>query len=166
MKKLVLFLTAIAVGCFCVQAQTVTFTNPDIKVEFKRCICSGRTMYVDFVMTNWSGKDMTGRRTDKENMYSYADAYFTAAFDDEGNVYKPAYGITSVRIGAEVFRGMDGGSFALPSEIPVKIRVNLTDVDEFATEISLLKLTFRSMDPDTPYGVAMLEAKHIPIVRQ
>lgn len=166
MKRIFLLISLYLTGFVCMNAQNVTFTNPEIEVVFKRCICSGPSAYIDLVMTNYSGKEMTGSSIASENMADYA-SYYTAAYDDEGNVYKPGSGMASVRIGDDNFvPSLAQRAFALPSEVPVKVRVYLKNVDEFAAEITLLKMNFRGLDPSTPYGVSLLEVRNIPIMRQ
>ena len=166
MKRILFVITLLFGGLFSISAQTMSFTNPEIQVRFKRCICSGSSAYVDLLMTNYSGKDMTGDSFAAENMAGY-ESYVTAVYDDEGNVYKPHYGIASVTIGGESFIPSGAShSFLLPADVPVKIRVHLKGVDQFAAELVLLKMNFRNLDPATPYGASLLEVRNIPIIRQ
>lgn len=166
MKKTLLIITLLLACTFCIKAQTVSFTNPDIEVKFRRCICSGSSAYVDLVMTNYSGMDMTGVSLASEAMAGY-ESYVTVVYDDEGNVYKPHYGISSVSIGGDSFMpSLAGRNFLLPAEVPVKIRIYLKGVDEFATELTLLRMNFRQLDPGTDFGASLLEARNLPITRQ
>lgn len=147
-------------------AQSVTFSVPGIEITYKRCIATGTSAYIDFVMTNWTGKEIQGLSLSSEVMAGYEE-YVTVVYDDEGNIYKPGSGISSVKIADDTFTpSLSARPFALPSEVPVKFRVRLTNVDEFAAEFKLLKMNFRGLDEGTVYGVSLLQIRDIPIIRQ
>ena len=159
MKRLLLFV-AVALSVAVASAQSVKFSAPDVEVKFKRCIAMGSNAYIDLVMTNWTGKDL--------NPYCYNRVsldgvnHFTSAYDDEGNMYK-GFTNLSVLVGGE---NVSNGRFAFPREIPVKIRVYIKNLNEYASEIKLLKLAFIGMVPTDYYGYAVLEIRGIPITRQ
>ena len=157
MKRLALILlfTLFAMSGY---AQTIKLNAPDVEIKFKRCIASGGSAYVDLVMTNWSGKEIRGERVWKEPMNSY-DNYYTAVYDDEGNMYRH----DSLSFS---FAGESSNSFYAPCEIPIKVRIYIRNLDEYASEIKLLKMAFRGMPSAEPYGAALLEIRDIPITRQ
>ena len=165
MKKLSLLLVAMTIA-LSAYAQSITFSVPGIEVTYRRCIGSGTSAYVDFIMTNWTGEEIQGSSLSSEAMAGYEN-YVTVAYDDEGNVYRPGSGISSVKIGDDIFTpSLAARPFALPVGVPVKFRVRLSNVDEFATEFKLLKMNFRGLDEGTDYGVSRLEIRDIPITRQ
>ena len=160
MKRLFLLVVAalfVAMG----YAQTVKSTVPDVDVKFKRCIASGNTAYIDLLITNWTNKEISAMCVGQENMSGYTH-FYTAAYDDEGNVYK--YG-GNLKI---TISGEDSlyHHFSLPCEIPVKIRVYINNLSKYAREFSMLKVAFRGVSPVAPYGAALLEIRGIPITRQ
>lgn len=165
MKKLILILTTLLVASAS-YGQSIKFSVPGIEVTYKRCIATGTSAYVDFIMTNWTGKEIQGTSFSEENMYGYEN-YCTVVYDDEGNIYRPGGGMASVTIGDDTFvPSLASRRFALPSGVPVKFRVRLINVDEFATELTLLKMNFRELDEGTTYGASLLEIRNIPISRQ
>lgn len=160
MKRLFLLVVAVlfvAAG----YAQSIKFTVPDVDVKLKRCIASGNTAYIDLVITNWTNKEISAMCVGEESMANFAH-FYTAAYDDEGNVYK--YG-KNLKI---TISGEDSlyHRFSLPCEIPVKIRVYINNLSKYAREFSMLKVAFRGVSPVEPYGVALLEVRGIPITRQ
>ena len=159
MKRLALILlfTLFAMSGY---AQTIKLNAPDVEIKFKRCIASGGSAYVDLVMTNWSGKEFSGLLTHQEQMASASyDNYYTAVYDDEGNMYRH----NSLSFS---FAGESSYSFYAPCEIPIKVRLYIRNLDEYASEIKLLKMAFRGMPSAEPYGAALLEIRDIPITRQ
>lgn len=160
MKRLFLLVVAVlfvVIG----YAQSVRFTVPDVDVKLKRCIASGNSAYIDLVVTNWSDKDIRAFCMDKEPMANYSH-FYTAAYDDEGNVYKLKVKM-SISISGE---DVTYDHFNLPREIPVKIRLYIKNLSEYAHEFKLLKVAFRGVSPVDPYGAASLEVRGIPITRQ
>ena len=157
MKRLALILlfTLFAMSGY---AQTIKFNAPDVEFKFKRCIASGGSAYVDLVMTNWSEKEFRGSITHREVMESY-DNYDTAVYDDEGNMYR----LDSLSFS---FAGESSNYFYAPCEIPIKVRIYIRNLDEYASEIKLLKMAFRGMPSAETYGLALLEIRDIPITRQ
>ncbi len=160
MKRLLLFV-AVALSVAVASAQSVKFSAPDVDVKFKRCIATGNNAYIDVVITNWMGKDVNAYCITKESMANYGH-HFTAAYDDEGNMYRP-FSEISILVGGE---NVLSDHFYLPREIPVKLRVYIKNLNEYASEIKLLKIAFRSISPADSYGAALLELRSIPITRQ
>jgi hypothetical protein len=101
-------------------------TEPDLKIEFKRCIARNGVAYIDFSITNTSRKD-----TKMEFYHSGVTIY-----DNEGSIYRDAYvgtTNTSVRVGI----------IDIPSEIPYGLRVVVREgFDPSTTEIKLLKVGY------------------------
>lgn len=164
MRRFFLFAVLLCAAFSMAEAQpSIKFDNPEISFRFKRCICSGNTAYVDFLIMNNSSGELSSRIMDEEPCDANG---YTAAYDDEGNVYRADGGKLAVRIAdSDPFYRVDY-SFNLPMGVPVKMRVTLTGVDEFATMLPLLKIAFRGMETVRAYGIAYLEVRDIPIVRQ
>lgn len=159
--KRFLLLIAVMFSVAITSAQTTKFYGvPDVEVKVKRCVASAGTAYIDLVFTNWMNKDVSAIFWEQEHMVGF-DNYFTAAYDDEGNVYKMNSNL-KIKVGeSESWAGLK-----LPREVPVKVRVYLSKFDEYAQKINMLKIAFRNMSPVDPYGVACLEVRNISVTRQ
>lgn len=147
---------------------TITFDNPDITFTFKRCTCSGKIAYIDFLVTNNTESDCNGYVKYDEEKCAGFPGYYTAAYDDEGNIYtahSEICKISKINIAGASPSYIDNYLFNLPVGVPVKMRVTLSGVDEYAAEITLLKITFRNMRSPNVYGIALMEARNIPITR-
>lgn len=134
----------------------------DIDIKVKRCVVSGTQGYIDLVFTNHTGafiKDIKVQSSetclDRNNE--------TVVYDDEGNVYKYAYqgGIRKI-----IFGGDDSQfNFTnLPEDVPVKMRIELEDISEYATEFTMLNIAFRNISSHY-YGVGSVTFRNIPITR-
>ena len=159
MKRLC-YLVILAILPISVFAQSVSFTNPDIEVKFKRCICTGTVAYIDLLMTNYSGETMTPYCGGLDKAYA-PDHLFTRVYDDEGNEYIP-----NVKIGNDYHQFGVGFTFQLPEEVPVKVRVTVKNVDKYATEFTLLTIGFANVGTNLSYDEGCLKIKKIPITRQ
>lgn len=145
MKKISFFalLMLLSLG---IEAQVkVKSPHPDIKVKFLRCIESGGTAVIEFTVNNLSNQD-------KELNLSSCCGYSTS-YDDEGNLYEDANIQISERIGPAI-------SIVFPSNIPVKCKLHIEKISQYATEFSkatlglLLRGEYKS-----------IEFFNIPIVR-
>lgn len=169
LSRVIVFVSVLFSSMFLAQAQeSISFSNPDISFEFKRCTSSGATAYIDFLVTNNSDSDINGDLLTGAEPCSGFEGYYTAAYDDEGNVYRcqdQNYKIAGIAIGGSASLYGSGFRFDLPKGIPVKMRVTLTGLDQYATKISLMKITFRDMKTPAVYGIALLEARGLPITR-
>ena len=134
----------------------------DIDIKVKRCVVSGAQGYIDLVFTNHTGafvKDVMVQSSetclDKNNE--------TIVYDDEGNVYKYTYkgGIYNI-----IFGGESGqyNMVNLPEDVPVKMRIELENVSEYATEFTMLNIAFRNISSHY-YGVGSVTFRNIPITR-
>ena len=134
----------------------------DIDIKVKRCVVSGSQGYIDLVFTNNTGefiKNVVVQSSetclDKNNE--------TIVYDDEGNVYKYTYqgGIYKITFGGE------SGQYNmvnLPEDVPVKMRIELENVSEYATEFTMLNIAFRNISSHY-YGVGSVTFRNIPITR-
>lgn len=133
MKKLILiilgFLTCItAFG----QVKCVS-SNVDFEMSYKRTIVSNNAVIVDFLITYYGN----GSRE-----FSIEEGNTTIVYDDEGNIYRgyTTAGNTPTNIFANI--GNSGSNkVVLQSEVPVKVRLTIKDVDEYATLFPKMELS-------------------------
>ena len=142
------------------------YTPIDLEVKVKRCVVSGTQGYIDLVFTNYTGMHMSGVWVWIHYSLSNIENTTTAAYDDEGNVYyyessknKDIYQIT--------FGGGKGfyNSADLPEEVPVKMRIDLQNISEFATEFTMLNLVLGHVSSVGVDGVGTITFRNIPITR-
>ena len=134
----------------------------DMDIKVKRCVVSGAQGYIDLVFTNHTGafvKDVMVQSS--ETCLSKNNE--TIVYDDEGNVYRYTYkgGIYNIMFGGE------SGQYNmvnLPEDVPVKMRIELENVSEFATEFTMLNIAFRNISSHY-YGVGSVTFRNIPITR-
>ena len=136
-----MLLTALSVNA---QVKVVS-PHPDVKVKFLRCIESGGTAVIEFTVNNLSNQDQ------EFTILGYNN--YSTAYDDEGNLYEDANIQISDRIGPAI-------SIVFPSNIPVKCKLHIEKISQYATEFSkatlglLLRGEYKS-----------IEFFNIPIVR-
>ena len=134
----------------------------DVDIKVKRCVVSGSQGYIDLLFTNYTGEfikkvvvQSSETCLDKNNE--------TIVYDDEGNVYKYTYGggIYKITFGGESsqYNGTN-----LPEDVPVKMRIELEGISEYATEFTMLNIAFRNISSHY-YGVGSITFRNIPITR-
>ena len=134
----------------------------DVDIKVKRCVVSGSQGYIDLLFTNYTGEfikkvvvQSSETCLDKNNE--------TIVYDDEGNVYKYTYGggIYKITLGGESsqYNGTN-----LPEDVPVKMRIELEGISEYATEFTMLNIAFRNISSHY-YGVGSITFRNIPITR-
>ena len=166
MKKIILSFALLLCMCVGAFAQTKVVANGPIGIDwkFKRSFMNGTTLVVDLVMENNTGKDVRGVVT-----YSFSSKNGMVklkAYDDEGNVYP------GNAVGENKFSGKMG-SVALnnwetiPKNNLVKIRLQIADIDEYATLLKTLIVPVMIMTNGTS-GQENCELKvtNIPIPRE
>lgn len=169
MKKLFLSLALLSCMCIGANAQTkVIFNNGPVGLnwKFKRSFIQGTTLVVDFVIENNTGKDMSCQIA--SSVSAYIGNLELKAFDDEGNVYN------SSRFQYESkFSGKIGGKNSLyewetiPRDNLVKVRLQIADIDEFATKIKMLTIPVGVSDNvGIGDGYCELRVTNIPIPRE
>lgn len=139
-----------------------TFIDLDIKV--KRCVVSGTQGYIDLVFTNNTGKHMSNVWVN--NYSSLVDRTTTAAYDDEGNVYY-YHSNKNHNIYQITFGGGTGlyNSVDLPEDLPVKMRIDIQNISEYATEFTMLNLVLYNVSSVGLDGVGTVTFRNIPITR-
>ena len=168
MKRILLAFAAMFAFTFSISAQpSVSFENPDIVFKFKRCVSVGNIAYLDFIITNIGSKELV-----PTVLYDGIQVHSkeTKIYDDEANMYEAEYGrehtIQKIDIAGQAPDGIKDFDFNLPVGVPLKMRITLAGVDEFATELSLVKVHFLGMNTPKSYGYAFLQARNLPITRQ
>lgn len=159
MKRLFTFLFALVAFSSLAQTQVRIINEaPGIDYEFKRCICNGKSAFIDMTITNNRSKDFTN---------VCFEGLSLVAYDDEGNVYKNGddsdgeHKITKVSVGANSFYPNWGAGetmgFDIPEDITLKIRISFVGVDSYATMFKRV---------DMVIGGAKLSLRDVPITRE
>lgn len=165
MKRFIFTVIALFFATLTFSQTTIKFAYPEIEFKFKRCICSGSTAYIDFTILNNTKQDVKGILDYDGNPYN---GIFPAAYDDEGNVYRTRgelYQISRIDIAEQSFPQPQPYSFLLPAGIPVKMRVTLSGVDEYAAKFTMLKILFREFYRSGWSDYTPVEIRDIPIIR-
>lgn len=112
--------------------------HPDIKVKIKRCEASNKTCIVDLIITNVNDNDISEFGFAGGTLRGGYFPPISVAYDDEGNQITNNNFLTGVA-GKPV---ETGGSFtALPSNVPVKLRIQLEGIPESATKLTRIDLS-------------------------
>ena len=135
----------------------------DLNIKLKRCVVSGNQGYIDLIVTNNTGYPISDVFVLPYNgNVKYSE---TVAYDDEGNVYffkQNGNGIKEITVGG---KGNGGLYSALPEEVPVKVRIELQGVSEFATEFTMLNMIFRGDLTPNKTQDGSVTFRNIPITR-
>ena len=129
-------------------------SNIDFEMTYKRTFVSNNAVIVDFLITyNGNGS----RR------FEVSQDMGTCIYDDEGNVYRGQTTASMNPINIIVNIGNTGqNGIDLQSGVPVKVRITIKDVDEFAT-------LFPKMDLSCYFGDGMgwnpINISNVPIPR-
>lgn len=119
--------------------------HPDLDIQFKRCAASASTVIIDLIMTNYGDDttfDLGGQGNDKNS---------TLAYDDNGKQYAYNYFTISIGNGDPGFRGV---SALFPTDVPIKVRVQISDVSESVQSFKRIHIYMRNMnDPIILYNV-------------
>lgn len=110
-----------------VEGTKVVTNHPDLKIKIKRCEVSGKTCVIDLIVTNY-GNDTEIR------FYSKGVSNVTKAFDDEGNQYRIAIGISGYT------PDYYSASSVFPTEVPLKCRLQIEGIPASATMIKRIYL--------------------------
>lgn len=133
----------------------VTFDAPDVDVAVSACRRSGTVGTLYLTLTNNTGRDLSPFVLDYEPCSGYVSNY-TKVFDSEGNT-------VSYKDGLSVTTANGSNNIVLPDGIPVKLRVTIKGMSPDAGFLQLLSMTFRGMNKDEGYGIALLKVRNIPI---
>lgn len=113
--------------------------HPDLDIQFKRCAASASTVIIDLVITNY-GEDQR-LCVGSNGVYSSINI-----FDDLGNQYNNQN--TTISIANGEFQNEPRSLF--PSEVPLKVRVQITNVKRDANVFKKILIPISGMnDPLT-----------------
>lgn len=132
MKKI--FITALAalISVSAMSQVRCVSSNPDYELTYKRSFTAGNNVIIDFLVTYYGkGKEW----------FKVCD---TRIYDDEGNIYKTY--LTAAGYQHDIIPDVGNtGEYAMyvESGIPVKVRITVQNVDEYATMLKKMILTCR-----------------------
>ena len=165
MKKfLFLLMPLFTFGFQCVKAQEtptrIVTNHPDFKIKVSRCAASGKTVVIDFVLTNAGTQDIDGVMVYGGGSGPWSTA--TEAYDSEGNIYKNEEAI-SIRM-ANFDEYSREQKFDLIPDVPMKMSIRINGVPTSVESIARLKIEFRcpkwGLNYDKPVVI-----RNIPISR-
>ncbi len=130
-----------------------------IDVQYKRCVVNGSSCYFDFVVTNVSSQSSAYFEVNTGVDCQFGRLELMLC-DDEGNILKQGTGfhIHDCTIGNEKTYNA-----YIPNNVPVKVRIPFTNIDEYASVFTLFRIPLR-YNGNSNYGY--LELRNIPIVRR
>ncbi len=138
MRKLLLAAVAVFVTAFSANAQVkIESPHPDLDIKITRCAYASGTVVIDMVITNFGPDEVLGLRDGN-----------VSAYDDDGNGYNGNN--SEIRYGFvnQGLKRAGGGSstptFAFPQDVPLKFRIQLSNINNYATKFSLLSIGFSS----------------------
>lgn len=137
------------------QPMRIVTNCPYIKVNITRCEASGKTVMLEFKMSNTSGNDAEGVQFSVGGVKVY---------DDQGNEYNAAYGAISMKYANQQFRtGVD--SYTILADVPAKFTLKIDGVSTSAESIARLTLPLyhNGLGLKTDAPVTM---RNIPINRE
>lgn len=138
-------------ACMSLQAQKVDTGHPDFKVKVTRCEASGKTVVIDMLWENTGSKDV----------YITCRTYGSSAYDDEGNKFS-GNGPLKIMFGNNGYY-KDDLTDLLPSDLPVKVRLQIKDVPVSATMFRRVDINIYSNEWGGLDGPRILKLTNIPI---
>lgn len=132
MKKIIITLLFIVSSLVSYGQVKCICEEPEYEMVYKRTVVRNNDVIMDFTMT-YHGKG-NGFLAIYENNATF--------YDDEGNIYEARQTIEGDRINMIADIGNTGKPVQyLESGIPIKVRITLKDVDEFATKFVKIRLS-------------------------
>lgn len=135
------------------QGMKIVSGYPDFKVKVTRCEVFGNRCIIDMVLENTSAQDVGATISGR--------AWGSTAYDDEGNVFDVA--ILSIGNKNE-FNGYVGCT--LPSQIPLKARLQINGVPEAATMFKKVEIAFECFPWNLRFTDKCIKFFNLPISRE
>ena len=161
MKKLFILLVVAVIPFMTVKAQIVgKSSDPSIEFVIKRVTELRNGSYrINLHITNHGKEDINSIKflTVDNNSSKHSQAY-----DDEGVSYPSESWFISD--GARRWAFKNNGDFVLPSEVPIRVLIDVDDIDEFATKFLRFDLAlFHFTNGDNHW--IFVQFKDIPLPR-
>ncbi len=161
MKKLFIIVISLLFASTAFAQVKCVSCDTDFEMTYKRSFVSNNAVIVDFLITyHGQGTAAYGKNRTSIKVTQGAN---TCIYDDEGNIYKGYMTVEGDPTNIIANVGNSGTCYAeLESGIPVKLRITVKDVDEYATSFVKMNLycTFGYGD-----GSGIISATNIPIPR-
>ncbi len=136
MKRVVFSVLAILMAVVSANAQVkIESPHPDLDIQVKRCAMASGTVVIDLMVTNYVEEEIV------TFLGSYNDR--STAYDDEGNKYANEESSIKVWFSGESLTNRYH-RVVLPSEVPIKARIQIDKVSPQASKLLLLKLGVES----------------------
>ncbi len=136
MKRVVFSVLAILMAVVSANAQVkIESPHPDLDIQVKRCAMASGTVVIDLMVTNYGEEEIV------TFLGSYNDR--STAYDDEGNKYANEESSIKVWFSGESLTNRYH-RVVLPSEVPIKARIQIDKVSPQASKLLLLKLGVES----------------------
>lgn len=108
----------------------VVSPHPDLEIEMTRCIASGKTVVIDFVLTNHG--------SDTEICLAGGEGTTSKVYDDEGNVY--SYNNVLISVAGSNLTSSWTRNLIYPTDVPIKCRMQIEKVEESVLNFSRINL--------------------------
>ena len=155
MKRILYFALLISMAVTINAQVKVISPHPDIKIKFLRCKEAGGTATLEFTLTNLSRKDII------IYMWGAEPTRTTKIYDAEWNYYD-----TDEQVNIQIANGpassyMKCTENTFPADIPVKCKVAINGLDEYAAELSRVVIDMLVVNGTNKD----IEFKNVPIIR-
>lgn len=125
----------------------VSSGSSGIEFNVKRAFSRGNEVCIDLLITNMSNYDSIAFLLSSSKVY-----------DDEGNEYTQN---AIYKEGPATY----GGKIDIPRDVPRKVRIVVSNVDEYASAFPLIQLEYEVYNPSS-YGPKTLTIKNLPIIKE
>lgn len=146
-------------GAFCLAfaQMTVSPGSSNFTLQVKRCIAEGDDVCIDLVFTG-------NGRWDVLHFYDSCEAY-----DDEGNSYKGSNAYktdtrNSIYFEYDNMTKVRFSHLSIPKDVPRKLRLRITDVDEYAS--SFVKISLPCDGNASSANSFVVNIKNLSITRE
>ena len=154
------FLNCLNYGAFA-QGMKIVSPHPDLKFKITRCEAAGNNVIIDYVIENLNTKDIDFHIASGDD-YGIGD--FSTAYDDEGNMY--GKGKIKVNCGNSNLISTGFLDTKIPSEIPVKGKIQIEGIPESASLFKRLDLRAYSDDLGLDWRESKIRITNLPIYRE